>query len=158
LLDVTGANAGDFQVTALPATSSGATSGELRLSRRFSTGAVRHAVTFRVTGRDSNIESADGDTRDFGQANTTALPQIPMPAFSPGPKTDVRAIQFVPGAAYQADWQSIGQFSGGVQKVFYHRTVDAPALAPSSEHDTPWLYNAAAAAFLPHALILYASY
>jgi iron complex outermembrane receptor protein len=158
LLNITGANVGDFQVTALPATSSGATSGELRLSRHFSTGSVHHAVSFRITGRDSSIESADGDTRDFGQANTTALPQVPMPAFNPGPKTDVRAMQFVPGIAYQAEWQNVGQLTGGVQKVFYHRTVEAPGLAPSSEHETPWLYNAAAAAYLPHALILYASY
>jgi iron complex outermembrane receptor protein len=158
VLNINGSNIGDFQVTALPATSSGATSGELRLSRHFSTGALRHALTLRLTGRDSNIESADGDTVDFGPANTTALPQVPMPAFDPGPITDVRAQQLVPGVAYQAEWQNIGQFTGGVQKVFYHRTVDAPALAPSSEHESPWLYNAAAAAYLPHALILYASY
>lgn len=158
LLNINGNKLGDYQITALPATSSGATSGELRLSRHFTTGGLHHAVTLRLTGRDSNIESADGDTIDFGPGSSTAVPQVPMPLFAPGPKTDVRAVQFVPGAAYEAVWPNLGQFSTGVQKVFYHRSVEAPGIVPTTDRNTPWLYNAAAAAFLPHALVAYASY
>ncbi len=158
LLNINGNKVGDYQITALPPTSSGATSGEVRLSRHFSSGSVHNAVTLRVTGRDSNIESADGDTIDFGPGLSTAVPQVPMPAFDPGPKTDVRAVQFVPGAAYEAVWENVGQFTGGVQKVFYHRSVEAPGIVPTTDRNTPWLYNAAAVAFLPHALVAYASY
>ena len=158
LLNVNRDKIGDYQITALPPTSSGATSGELRLSRLLSTTHVRNSFTLRLTGRDSNIESADGDTIDLGPGMSTAVPQVPMPVFNPGPKTDVRAVQFVPGFAYQALWQNVGQLSTGVQKVFYHRSVEAPGILPSSDRNTPWLYNAAAAAFLPHGLVAYASY
>src|SRR6202042_3628059 len=111
----------------------------------------------RVTGRDSNIESADGDTLDFGPGLITAVPKLTMPSFNPGPISDVRALQFGPGLSYQGVWQNYGQFTSGVQKVFYHRTVDAPGLPQESDTNSPWLYNAAAAAFLPHGLLAYAS-
>ena len=152
-------NQGDYSITALPATSSGSTSGEIRLAEHLATTHTRSVFTLRVTGRDSNIESAAGDTIDYGTAPVTAVPQVvPMPSFVPGPITDVRARQFMPGVAYQGVWQNVGQFTAGLQKVLYRRNVDAPGLPPAADSNSPWLYNAGASAFLTHSLAAYASY
>jgi iron complex outermembrane receptor protein len=159
LENIRGNNEGDYSITALPETSSGSTSGEIRLAKRLSTASTRSVFTFRLTGRDSNIESAAGDTIDYGTALVTSVPQIvPMPNFVPGLLNDVSARQFVPGLAYQGVWQNVGEFTGGVQKVLYHRTVTAPGLAPASDSSFPWLYNGGATAFLSHSLAAYGSY
>jgi iron complex outermembrane receptor protein len=159
LLGINGRNIGDYQITALPPTSSGSTSGELRLSRYWRVGALRNAATLRVTGRASSIESAVGDTRDFGPALVTSLPSVAMPHFNPGPVSDVQASQFVPGVAYQGVWPSVGQLTAGIQKVFYRRTVAVPGVPQATDRSSPWLYDAAAAVYIPHtAAALYASY
>ncbi len=159
LENIRGNNEGDYSITALPASSSGSTSGEIRLAKHLSTASTRSVVTFRLTGRDSSIESAAGDTIDYGNALVTAVPQIlAMPSFAPGPLIDVQARQFMPGLGYQGVWQNVGQLSTGVQKVLYQRTVRAPGLPSVSDSNDPWLYNAAATAFLTRALAVYGSY
>ena len=151
-------NQGEYSVTSIPPASTGSTSGEVRLSKLFNTGHVRHTFYVRVTGRDSSIESGPGDTRDIGPATVTDVPQIPEPAFNPGLNTDVKARQLTPGVAYAGLWPNVGQLTLGVQKVFYHRTVTTPGVPPASDSNTPWLYSAGAAAFPTEKLAVYTSY
>lgn len=158
LINTNSLNQGEYTITAIPAASTGSTSGEVRLAKIINTTHLRHTFYLRVTGRDSSIESGPGDTKDIGPATITDVPQIPAPAFNPGVNTDVKAQQFTPGVAYGTLWPSVGQLTLGAQKVFYHRTVTTPGVAPESDSDTPWLYSAAAAAFPTHKLVFYSSY
>jgi len=158
LNDTGSLNRGEYTITALPAASNTSTSGELRLAKLIETGAIRHTFYLRMTARDSSIESGPGDTRDIGPATITNVPQISPPRFHPGLNTDVLARQATPGIAYEGLWPDVGQLSLGLQKVIYHRTVTAPDMSPVSDGDTPWLYNAAAAAFPSQKLALYASF
>jgi iron complex outermembrane receptor protein len=151
-------NQGEYSITAIPAASTGSTSGEVRLSKLIDLGRTRHTFYLRVTGRDSSIESGPGDTKDIGPATITDVPQIPEPAFNPGLNTDVKARQLTPGAAYTGLWPNVGQITLGVQKVIYHRTVTTAGVPPASDSNTPWLYSAAAAAFPTQKLAFYSSY
>jgi iron complex outermembrane receptor protein len=158
LSDTNSRNQGEYSITAIPAASSGSTSGEVRLSKLINLGRTRHTFYLRLTGRDSSIESGPGDTRQIGPATLTDVPQIPEPAFTPGLNTDVKARQLTPGVAYAGLWPNAGQVTLGVQKVIYHRTVTTVGVPPASDSNTPWLYSAAAAAFPTQKLAVYSSY
>lgn len=158
LLNVNAAGQGDFAVLQSPPNSSGSTSGEVRLARTFATGALRHTLYARITGRDSSIESGGVQTPLLGAASTQALPDVPRPVFQFPPNTDVKVRQLTPGVAYAGRWPEVGQLTLGLQQVYYHRTVEAPGTASASDSSSPLLYNAAAAAFLTQRLVLYSSY
>jgi iron complex outermembrane receptor protein len=158
LNDTDGRGRGDYSITALPANSNVSTSGELRLSRIIRTGALLNTIHLRISGRDSSIESALGDMRDFGAATLTDVPQIPMPEFNPGPLGDVKVHQVTPGVAYSGSWHGTAQLTLALQKVFYYRTVYNPGAAPASDRSSPWLSSAAATVAVSKGLLGYASY
>ncbi len=158
LLDTDGMNQGIYEFEKALPNSSGSTSGEVRLSKRFDTRAIHHTLYARITGRDSSIESGGAQTGPLGAATTTYLPPLPRPDLALGLKTDVLARQLTPGFAYAASWPEVAQLTLGLQKVFYHRTIQAPDTPSESDHSTPWLYNAAVAVSLTHRLLFYTSY
>lgn len=158
LVDTDGLNQGIYEVEKALPNSSGSTSGEVRLSKRFDTRAIHHTLYARVTGRDSSIESGGAQTGPLGPATTTYLPPLPRPDLPLGLKTEVLARQLTPGLAYAATWPNVVQLTLGVQKVYYHRTILAPNTPRESDQSTPWLYNAAVAASLTHQLLFYTSY
>ncbi len=66
--------------------------------------------------------------------------------------------QLTPGLAYAGLWPQVGQLTLGIQKVYYHRTVEAPGTPSASDSSSPLLYNAAATVFLTQRLVVYSSY
>jgi iron complex outermembrane recepter protein len=158
LNNVNGLGQGVFALAGSPPNSSGSTSGEIRLSKRFDTGPIHNAAYVHITGRDSSIESGGNETANLVAATTTYLPPLPRPPLDVGPNTDVRVQQFTPGVAYSASWPDRAQMTLGLQKIDYRRTVTTPGFAVESDRDTPWVYNAAGGASLTHALLFYASY
>ena len=149
---------GDFSITDLPPTSSGSTSGEIRLSKLFRTGALVNTLYLRLTGRDSSIESAPGDTNDLGQAAITQVPLGYHLQFGPSPITDVRVHQMTPGLAYKGVWPGHAELTLGLQKVDYDRSVLTPGTPTASDHSAPWLYSAAATISITPTLLAYGSY
>lgn len=158
LNNVNGLGQGVFALAASPPSSSGSTSGEIRLSNRFDTGPIHNTAYVHITGRDSSIESGGAETANLVAATTTYLPPLPRPPLDVGPNTDVRVQQFTPGVAYSGNWPNRGQLTLGLQKIDYQRTVTTPGFPAESDRNSPWLYNAAAAVSLTHPLLLYASY
>jgi iron complex outermembrane receptor protein len=158
LNNVNGLGQGVFALAASPPNSSGSTSGEIRLSKHFDTGPIHNTAYAHVTGRDSSIESGGASTANLVPATTAYFPPLARPALDVGPNTDVRVQQFTPGVAYSGSWPNRGQITLGLQKIEYQRTVMTPGFATASDRSSPWLYNAAGAVSLTHALLFYASY
>lgn len=158
LNNVNGLGQGVFALAGSPPNSSGSTSGEIRLSKRFDTGPIHNTTYVHITGRDSSIESGGAETANLVPATTTFLPPLPRPPLDVGPNTDVRVQEFTPGVAYSGLWPDRAQITLGLQKIEYRRTVTTPGFAAESDRNSPWLYNAAGTAFLTHELRFYASY
>ena len=159
LFDTNGRGEGDYSVNVTPPESSGSTSGELRLSRTFSTATLSNVLFLRVTGRDSSIESASGATVGFGPASIWQIPPVITSGFNPGPIGDVVTVhQLTPGVAYSSAWKNRLRLTLGLQKVFYYRTVTSPGIPATSSSDTPWLFNGAATVSLTKSLLAYGSY
>jgi len=149
---------GDFSITAAPQTNSGSTSGEIRLSKLFRTGTLLNTLYLRLTGRDSSIESAPGDTIDLGLSPITQAPAGQYLQFNPGPVTDVKVHQLTPALAYKGVWPQHLELTLGLQKVDYHRSVFTPDTPVVSDRSAPWLYSAAATVSLTPKLLSYASF
>lgn len=158
LLNVDSLGHGEYSISAAPSRLNRSTSGEVRLSKKYSTQTVRNTFYVSVKGRDRSGQSGGADTRSFGPATISYVPQIDKPVFNPGPTTLIEARQFTPGVAYEGVWRDIGQLSLGIQKSYYERTVTAPDTPSISGKSEPWLYNLGAAAFISPKLVAYASF
>jgi iron complex outermembrane receptor protein len=62
------------------------------------------------------------------------------------------------GVSYVSQWSGIGEFSVGLQKASYRRTVNQPARAEATTRSNPWLYNGSLAVYASDDLAFYASY
>jgi iron complex outermembrane receptor protein len=62
------------------------------------------------------------------------------------------------GISYDGIWLGVGELGLGVQKTFYHRDIDQPALPRETTTASPVLYNAALNVFITKALAFYGSY
>lgn len=149
---------GDYAVTTTPRRSNISTSGEVRLSKVFSSEAFQNRIYLSAKGRDAVNEFGGGQTINFGRASTRAIPLVPEPAFNLGPTTKAKAHQVTPGFAYEGIWKDVGQVSLGVQKTFYRRTIAPPAGPAIRGKSSPGLYNIAAAAYVSKDFSLYGSY
>jgi iron complex outermembrane receptor protein len=158
LRNVDGEGRGDYSITASPPRNSHSTSGELRLSRRFTTERFLSAIYLSVRGRDRSGESGGADTRSLGRATTNWVPAVPPLDLNPGPTTRIEAQQLTPGIGYEGAWRDVGQLSVGVQKTNYERTVYSPGAAPVSGKSAPWLYYLAGAVHASARLAIYASF
>ncbi len=158
LLNTDGEERGDYAITASPPRNSHSTSGEIRLSRRFTAGRSQNALYMSVRGRDRSGESGGADTQAIGPATTNSVPLVPPLQFDPGATTRIDAQQLTPGIGYEGVWRDAGQISLGVQKSYYERTVYAPGAAPITGKSEPWLYYIAGAVHASQKLAVYASF
>jgi iron complex outermembrane receptor protein len=158
LFDTNRRGQGDYSLNVTPPESSGATSGEVLLSKPFGTARLHHIVYLRITGRSSSIESATGETAGFGPATILQVPAGVVP-LNPGPVGNVVTVrQLTPGAAYTGTWDNRVRLTLGLQKVFYHREQSALSSATQSAREQPWLISSAATVFLTPTLLTYGSY
>jgi iron complex outermembrane receptor protein len=96
---------------------------------------------------------------DFGPVNIgEGPPEFDEPDVDFGEETIDKARQVGVGLAYHGRWQGVGEFSVGVQKVRYRKTIDAPDEAPIVTRAEPWLWNATLAINLAKGLVAYAGY
>lgn len=149
----------DFLVNIHPPRSTVSNAGELRLSRSFEEGPRRHVVHLNVRGGTRRGDFGGEEVVDLGPINVGEVPpDFPEPDVEFGEETIDKAHQYGVGLAYHGRWQDVGEFSAGVQKVRYKKTIDAPEEAPIITRAEPWLWNATLAINLAKGLVAYAGY
>jgi iron complex outermembrane receptor protein len=158
LLNTNALDQAQYVFVKAPPNSSGSTSGEVRLTKRFDTGPIHNAIYAHVTGRDSSIESGGARTGVLGAATTTYLPPLPRPSLTGGQNTNVIVHQWTPGLGYAASWTGHAQLTLGLQRVLYERTVRAPLSPTVSDKSSIWVGNVSGAVSPIDPLLFYASY
>ena len=149
----------NFLVNIHPPRSTVSNAGEVRLSRSFKEGPRRHVVHLNIRGGTRSGAFGGEAVVDLGLTNVgEAPPDFPEPEVEFGDETSDRARQVGVGLAYHGRWQEVGEFSVGVQKVRYRKTIDAPDEAPIVTRAEPWLWNATLAVNLVKGLVAYAGY
>lgn len=141
-----------------PPTEAVSTSGELRVSRSFDTGRLRHLVHFSLRGRDRRTLYGGSDEIDFGLTRIGERFEPPEPEFEFGPRSRDRVRQWTGGIAYDARWAEIAELSAGLARTDYRKEVLLPGVDPATTRSDPWLYYGSVAAHLTGSLSLYASY
>ena len=149
----------NFLVNIHPPRTTKSNAGEVRLSRTFEEGPRRHVVHLNVRGGTRRGDFGGEEVVDFGLVNVgDGPPEFDEPDVDFGEETIDKARQAGIGLAYHGRWQGVGEFSVGVQKVRYRKTIDAPDEAPIVTRAEPWLWNATLAINLAKGLVAYAGY
>jgi iron complex outermembrane receptor protein len=149
------------QVIADPGQRYASTSGELRVSRSFTEGSRLHTLHASVRARrlDSRYGGASAPFELGERQLGDAIPVLEPASFEFGERTHDRVRQMTIGLAYEGRWKDVGGLSLGIQRADYSKTIDLPGDLPSTRaEDRPWLFNAAAAAYLADDIALYAGY
>jgi iron complex outermembrane receptor protein len=149
---------GDHTIIGLPTQQFGSYSGEIRISRAFTAGNLRHTVNAAFRGRDVKREYGGSDDFDAGTAFIGQENPLPKPTLTFGPTTQDQTRQGTAGLTYDGVWLNVGTLSLGTQKTFYNRDIAQPNVPEVSSSARPVLYNVAASAFISSRLALYASY
>jgi iron complex outermembrane receptor protein len=145
------------QYVAYPDQPTASTSGELRATHLTPDGPRQHAIIFTLRARDVEARYGGYDEVDLGSLEIGTQTTLPAPQFTLGPTTGDHTTQWTAGAAYALSWHDLVDIEAGVQKVRYDRTVTQPGFAPISDHETPFLYYASAAAPITARLSAYAA-
>lgn len=157
-LDVRPDGRADELVIAEPGRRSASTSGEIRLSRRFSDGPRLHTLHLSLKGRD-RVRRYGGDQAIFIGNHPidepVAFPE-PVSAFDVQTRDTVR--QWTAGVAYEGRWKDVGEISLGLQKTNYRKRVIDPGSPGIQSADDPLLFNATAALYASPSLAFYAGY
>jgi iron complex outermembrane receptor protein len=149
---------GNYAIERTPPRATTSTSGEARLSKVFTEDVRRHTLFLTLRGRDRSTSSGGGDIRQFGTVSITAIPDRLEPIFNPGPTNLSETKQLTGGVAYEGVWRNVGQLSLGAQRSDYERTLTRAGAAAVAGQKKPWLFNAAAAAYVSSDVSVFASY
>lgn len=133
-------------------------SGELRLSRVFETGVRTHTLQFAARGRQQRRRYGGEDEIDLGSVQLGVGREAARPAFTFGAQSHDEIDQETLGATYGLLWAKVGEASVGVQKTFYSKSVETPAVVLPESSDDPWLVNATATVYATDRLAVYGSY
>ncbi len=120
-----------------PDQSTSSTSGEVRLTGRFGTGAWRRELVFIARGRDTLALYGGSDVVDVGPAVIDQGVQVAEPSFTYSTRTQDRTELWSAGIAYRAQWQGHGDFEFGVQQESYQKKVTSPGLPLAQRSDHP---------------------
>jgi iron complex outermembrane receptor protein len=159
IVDAQPDGAADFLVNIHPPRLTEASAGEVRLSRTFEEGPRRHIVHLSLRGGTRSGEFGGEEVVDVGPVVIGEdIPQIPEPDVTFGEETSDKARQYGVGLAYHGRWQGIGEFSVGVQKLRYRKTISPPDEAKIVTRAEPWLWNTTLAINIAKGLVAYAGY
>jgi iron complex outermembrane recepter protein len=145
-------------VAAFPDQRNSSTSGELRLTGRWSAGDWHHELILLARGRDVLARYGGEDVVDLGPDNTSAEPQVPEPTFTYSPRTSDRTKLWTVGSAYHIDWDRFAELEAGVQKENYRKTVNTPGTPIGKLSDEPLRAYGNSALALTRLLTVYAGY
>lgn len=146
---------GNQRITGDPALYNGATSGEVRLTRRIADGPRLHQVHVTLRGRQTYRRFDGSGVVDLGVVNIlTRAPDVPPPVLNFGPQQEDNVQQWTGGIAYEGRWAGVGELSVGVQKSDYSKRIGFPG-AINGIDASPWLYNVTAAVQISDSISLY---
>ena len=146
---------GTQRITGDPPLYNGATSGEVRLTRRVADGPRLHQVHVTLRGRQTYRRFDGSAVVDLGIVNIlTRAPDVPPPVLNFGPQQEDNVRQWTGGIAYEGRWAGVGELSVGVQKTDYSKRIGFPG-AINGIDATPWLYNVTAAVQISSNIMLY---
>ena len=134
------------------------TSGEVRLTGRFTSGDWHQELIGLARGRETLALYGGDATFDAGTANIGAGLQIPAPLFSYSQRTHDRTELWSVGSAYRIKWRTRVQLEIGLQEENYRKDVSSPGIANSELTDRPLRTYANAALGLTSRLTLYTNY
>jgi len=158
IVDLTPQGEGAQLILADPPTKLASTSGEVRLSKVFAEAERTHRITVSLRGRDRG-QVFDGAARiDLGPVRIGEVLNPPRPGFAFGPQANDSVRQWFAGAAYQGQWQSVGELTLGLSYSDYRKRVDQPVFGTVSTRSTPLLYNLGVAITAIDNLAIYASH
>lgn len=148
----------DHSIVLFPRQRFASVSGEVRLSRVITSGSWRH--TIHVAGRGRLVaRDFGGTTTKFLGVFTLGVPRtVPKPDYTFGPLNNDRARQGTGGVAYEGIWAGVGEFSLGLQKTYYHRTLKQPTAGEIVTRDSPFLPNGTIAIRATDKLVAFASF
>ena len=146
------------RVTKTPEQKFASTSGEVRVSRLFGAGPIRHFAHVAARGRDQSRRYGGSSPVELGPDFIGDPEKVPEPEFVFGPQSRDEVRQFSLGLGYEGRWHGVGELTLGVQKTRYRKTTLSPTTGESLLEATPWLYNAAAAVHLSDELAAYAGF
>ncbi|MGL5839556.1 MAG: TonB-dependent receptor domain-containing protein [Sphingorhabdus sp.] len=137
---------------------SGSTSGELRITRHFETGRLRHAASLVVRGRqqDRRYGGADRQLLADGPYGESAL--VSEPAFAFGAQDSDQVRQYTLGLVYRAALPDVGEVNLGLQRIDYRKRVDRVGRPTIVTTNRPLLLNAAISFNLASDIALYAGF
>jgi iron complex outermembrane recepter protein len=148
----------DHQLVGSPDQRIAATSGETRLSGRFSAVEWSQTAVLMLRGRDELAHYGGSDEIDAGPAYIGAGTQVPEPRFVYAPRTSDRTRLWSAGAAYQIRRARRGELSLGAQKESYDKTASPPGQQRSSLSDSTWRFYGNGSLRLIGAAVAYAGY
>jgi iron complex outermembrane receptor protein len=134
------------------------TSGEVRLSRVFGTGAHQQQLQLAVRGRSVGREFAGDSITDFGTIPRDSQARIAQPPLALGPTSRDNTRQLDVGLTFEERWQDVGSFTFGMLNDHYRRTVLMSSSTVDTDRTSPWLLNLRAATDPARNLIFYASF
>lgn len=145
-------------VVGFPDQSAASTSGELRLTGRFSAANWHHEVILLTRGRDILARYGGDDVVDVGSTLIGSGVQVPEPSFTYSARTKDRTELWSFGAAYHVDWHDVVELETGIQEEDYRKAVTSPGTPPAELTDRPLRAYANSALVLGPRLTLYAGY
>lgn len=148
----------DRQVYANPDSKSASWSGEFRLSGRFSDGPRQHLLTATLRGRSVESHYGGGELVDLGSLALDEEIDVPKPVFAFTGLTADRTRQTTGGLSYSLKWKGIGEFTAGLLRTHYVKSIAAPGVPLArGTSDVTLPYFSAALTVTPR-LALYGSY
>ena len=158
-VDTAADGAARYLVNIHPHRSSDSNAGEVRLTRTFEEGPRRHNLHFSVKGRLRTGDFGGEQVVDFGPVTVGEVPpEFPKPTVVFGEETSDKLRQLTGGIAYHGLWPGVGEFSAGLQKTRYRKTISPPGAEPIVTRAQPWLWNATLAVNLFKGVVAYAGY
>ncbi|MHB1204817.1 MAG: TonB-dependent receptor domain-containing protein, partial [Rhodospirillaceae bacterium] len=147
-----------FSIVAFPPQEFGSVSGEVRASRTFTFGDFRHTIHFAGKGRIVKRVFGGADTENMGKYVIGVPVTLPPRTFNFGAQTTDRVHQGTGGIAYDGIWAGVAEFSAGLQKTSYNRTLTLKGTPDNVIKDTPWLYNGTVALHATDKIAVFGSY
>lgn len=158
LTDIAPDGAANRLIIADPPIKIASTSGEMRLTREWTGGDIRHRVHISVRGRDRDRRYDGSAVIDYGPTTLTTRFDVPEPVFAFTEQTRDKVRQWTGGIAYEGLWRGVGEIGVGIQRTDYGKRFVAPGLAPDRISSDPWLYNINGALYVSDVLAVYGGY